>query len=397
MRADHWLLGYEDLQIRAQHAACFMNLCRSAGYAYLPLRRASGEGLVVRCRSALAARLRRDCAARGIDARVLRRGGLPLACYRYRARLGLLIGALLGVLLLIGSGSVLWDIRIDGECAVSEQYVREQLEAAGLYVGCSLRRTDTREVENRVLRGAEQIAWISVNLKGSVAYVQIRELQRPESARNEEAANLISGYDAVIESVKPISGAVVVEVGQTVRQGALLISGVRDSATQGYRVTGAQGEVIGRTQESLAIQIPYASEEKVYTGREFCEKTLIFFGKSIKLSKNTGIIGGSCDTIYIMENWTLPGGIVLPVGVRTMRVREYEIRTVEHTKEQAYEQAQLALDAALQQQAQDVLLLSKTVRLSYSPTHCTLLCEYSCLRDIAVSQPFYVAGRTAGE
>ena len=395
MRADHWLLGYEDLAILPQHAACFMNLCRSAPYTYLPLRCTRDEGMIARCRLTTASRLRRDCAVRGIGLRLLRRGGLPTLVHRYRARLGLLIGALLGALLLYLSSSVLWDIRIEGTQSISEQYVREQLAQCGLTVGTPLRDTDTREVENRMLRSADRIAWISVNVKGTVAYVQIRELQAPESAVDDGLANLVAACDAQIVELKPISGSVVVEVGQTVRRGALLISGIRDSATQGYRIIGAQGEVIGRTEESIAIQIPYAVEQKVYTGTEKCEKSLIFFGKSIKLSKSTGIMGGSCDTIYTMENWALPGGVSLPIGVLRTTLREYRTQTVERTREQAYDEAMAALNAALRERAQDALLLSKTVRVSYSPTHCTLLCEYSCLRNIAISQPFYVTGQEA--
>jgi similar to stage IV sporulation protein len=392
MRVDHWLLGYEDIEIQGQHAACFVNLCRSAGYAYFPLPRRGEENLIVRCRCAVASRLLRDCAVRGIRCRVLHRGGIPVLLYRYRARIGLLIGGVLGALLLYLSCGLLWDIRIEGASSSSSEHLLSQLAACGLRPGVVLADVDTREIENRMLRSGENIAWIAINRKGTVAYGQIRELQTSQSVKEEQPANLISDYDAVIDSVKPITGVAVVQAGQTVRKGALLISGIRDSATQGYRIIGASGEVIGRTEESIVIRIPLFYERKCYTGLETCEKSLIFFGKSIKLSKSTGIMGGSCDTIYKMEKWTLPKDRVLPVGVQTVRMREYRMESVERTREEAYREAMQQLDDELRQRAQDALLLSKTVRVSYSPTHCTLVCDYACLRNIAVSRPFEVTG-----
>lgn len=393
MHIHHFFLGYEDIEICPRHTACFFNLCRSTHSPYTPLPCAKGEAVRVRCTLTVASALRKAAMARGITLRVLSRGGLPVFFYRYRCRVGLAVGILLSALLLYAFSGVLWDVRVHGNSSVPTERIISALEECGLKVGMSLDReeVDSREIENRLLRLSPEIAWVSVNIRGTVAGVQVREAQIGESAMEGELSNLVAAYDGVIESVRLLTGEIVVNVGQQVRAGELLISGVRDSATQGFVVEGARGEVMAYTDHTEVIQIPLQFEEKVFTGEEICEKSIFFFGKSIKFSKNTGIMGGSCDTIYTMKNWTLPTGEILPIGTEVTTYRPYTLHSAIRTREQAYTLALAELQGRLEESASDALLLSKTVRVSYSETHCTLMCEYRCLRNIAVPLPLEYA------
>jgi similar to stage IV sporulation protein len=266
--------------------------------------------------------------------------------------------------------------------------VIEQLAAAGLSVGERLgEEIDTREIENRLLRASPDIAWISVNLRGTVAEVQIREMQKEQSAVSSDKVNLVAAADGTVRSIRLLTGEAVVSAGQQVRAGELLISGVRDSSVHGFEVVGARGEVMAQTEHQKIVQIPLTVEEKVYTGDEKCEKSLFFFGKSIKFSKSTGIIGGSCDTIYTMEKWALPTGHALPLGWETVRYRPYGIKVRTRSQREAYALAMAELEQHLRGCADDALLLHKSVRVSYSDTYCTLVCDYTCLQNIAVPSP----------
>lgn len=389
MRIQHFLLGYEDLEICPRHRTCFLNLCRSSKWAYLPLRTADDESILVRCTLPVATPMRRACQNRGIGVRVVERGGLPIWLHRYRMRAGLLLGGLASIFLLYSLLGVVWDIRIYGNSAVSEAEIREQLRACGLQEGSSLRGEgiDCRELENRLLRASPDISWVSVNLRGTVANVQVRERQVGQSALSPEDVNLVAACDGIISSVRLLTGEVVVKPGQEVRRGELLISGVRDSKAHGYSVVGARGEVMAQTEHTEIVRIPLQEEQKVYTGEEKCEKSIIFFKKSIKFSKNTGIIGGSCDTIYRIEPWVLPSGAKLPVGYAITRYLPYTMQTVERTQAESYAMALAQMERILQERADGALLLHKTLSVSYSETHCILVCEYRCLENIAVASP----------
>lgn len=394
MHMYHLLFGYEEIDICVRHLSCFFNLCRTEKLVYQPLCSIDGVGLRIRCSRSIAARLHPACRRRGIGLKTVRCGGLPVLLMRYRHRIGLALGLLLAVLIVRSGCGVLWQVRVEGNSSLPTAQILEQLSACGLRVGVSLDRDelDTREIENRMLRTTPELAWISVNIRGTVASVQVRELQSGHSAMGQEIVNLVADCDGIVESVRLLTGEVVVQAGQQVRKGELLISGVRDSTAQGFAVEGARGEVMARTTHTAVIQIPLEIEQKVYTGEEFCEKSLIFFEKSIKFSKKTGIMGVSCDTIYTMDTWTLPHGKELPLGVLTLRHRPYTVTLETRSEQQAYELALAQLQEVLRRDAKDALLLNKTVKCSYTQTHCVLVCEYSCLQNIAVPVPLEYAG-----
>ena len=112
---------------------------------------------------------------------------------------------------------------------------KQQMEESGLFVGGWIPALDTDRVEQTLLTDAKGIAWVSVNLKGTVAYVQLRPLLSPkETDASGQPANLVAAEDGVIESVRLMSGDVKVKPGDIVRKGQLLIGGVRETTDLGY-------------------------------------------------------------------------------------------------------------------------------------------------------------------
>ncbi len=400
MKLDFIVLGYAECRVRAAHTACFFNLCREQGFVYTPLsarqrRRAQTQdeteqdAFYCRCRLSLCRRLLLACAQRGIDIQMVRQGGCPVFFYRYHRRAGLLIGGILAAILIGVSGQVVWDVRIEGNEQVSIPELREQLSACGLSVGTWIPSLETDTVESRLLIESDKIAWVSVNMRGTVAYVQIRELMMPKRAWTDEPTNLVARCDGVIESVKLLSGQVMVMPGDVVRRGELLVAGVRDSSAVGYHVASAQGEVLARTENTLVIRVERMTEQKVYVGQKNAEKTLFFFGKSIKVSKSTGIMTDNCDTIKKLEIFSLPGGAALPVSLETTVVRQYELHDVSLSDEQLRVRAYEQLGRALTLATEGATLISKQVECEISDDCILLTCRYRCVENIAESLPIY--------
>lgn len=390
MRAYHWILGYTECCIRGDHTACFFNLCRERGFTYTPVKSRRGKQQTTEdgsfeccCPLIRSHDMLRACAQRGIDVRVVRRGGIPILAHRYRMRAGLFAGLLLMIGLLFVSGRVVWDIRIDGDASVCGTPVREQLASCGLTIGTWIPSLETDEVESRLLIASDDIAWVSVNMKGTVAYVQVRELKQPKSERTDEPSNLVARCDGVIESVKLISGEVAVQPGDLVRAGELLVSGVRDSSVQGYGVSSAQGEVFARTEHTLTVKIDRTAEKKVYTDQKIAKKTLFFFGKEIKITKSTGIMEGNCDTIKKLEIFDLGKGAILPISLETTLLQMYELQKVTLDDEQLTARAYEELGRALALATENATLISKQVSTQLADTGILLVCHFQCVENIA--------------
>jgi similar to stage IV sporulation protein len=390
MRIDHVMLGYCEFFVRKEHAACFLNLCHDTGFLYQPLPKKDSEAAYCyRCRLATSAGLMQCCEERGIALCDVRFGGLPRFLYRYRRRAGLAVGGMLAALLIWLSCSVVWDVRIETEGDVSPSRMREQLASCGLSVGSWIPALETDEVESRLLTSSQGVAWVSVNMRGTVAYVQIRPLLTPDAVDSQGGtANLVASREGIVESVRLMAGDVVVRPGDLVRKGQLLISGVRDVGEDGYALGEARGEVMARTTHMITVEIPLSYERKAYTGEKKVEKTLFFFGKTIKVTKSTGIIGGNCDTIRRMEIYSLFGDTALPVSMQTIEMRPYEMQTVMLTPDEAKQRAYEQLARSLTMATREAMLLSKRVECVITDKACVLTCTYTCLENIAVPLPF---------
>lgn len=395
MRIDHYLLGYCEVSIPVSQAAAFFNVCREGGLVYQPCDSRFSDWMPLRCRRRAAKRILAACKERGIDARITGYGGLPYRLLNYRKRYGLMVGMLLSAFVIWAGSNVVWDVRIEGEGEMYLPAIRQQMEESGLFVGGWIPALDTDRVEQTLLTDAKGIAWVSVNLKGTVAYVQVRPLLSPkETDASGQPANLVAAEDGVVESVRLMSGDVKVKPGDIVRKGQLLIGGVRETTDLGYALTQARGEVMARVQHTLTVEIPLTQEKKVYSEQKTEQKSIFFFGKEIKITKSTGIGGGNCDTIRRMETFSLFGGEALPLSLQTIEYCPYEIRYVTISPEEAQRLAYEELGAKLTLATRDATLLSQSVVCEMTSECCRLICQYWCVQNIATPLPFSVGGGT---
>ena len=178
-RALLFLGGYKLFKVRREDAAALMNLCRSFGYVY---RDSYFEEDCLFFKSSLfvSKRIRKKCLERGIALTLMREYGLPSLLLRYRHRYGIAVGILIFAGIVFFSGRVVWDIRVSGNEELSEDEVISELKAYGLSVGDLRRKIDASDLENRVVIYSDDIAWISVNIVGTVAEVEIRESEIAE-------------------------------------------------------------------------------------------------------------------------------------------------------------------------------------------------------------------------
>ena len=67
------------------------------------------------------------------------------------------------------------------------------------------------------------------------------------------------------------------------KQGELLVSGLYDSQTQGFRYTRAAGRILARTERTVRVEIPLEYVQKCYIDEKIGSITLNFFQKSTNI------------------------------------------------------------------------------------------------------------------
>lgn len=390
MRPMRFMLGYKRLRVARAHLERTLEICISNEITYWDAE-ADGERGELCVLFFSAPRLLKLLSERGISAEECASGGIPALTIKHRRRLGIPIGLVLGAILIFTSGLFVWDIRVDGEEKLTEEQVEEALSYCGLSVGTRIGSLDIDVIENRVLILSDDISWISVNMRGTVANVEIRELDiAPDGGEEPEASNIVADSAGVIERFEDIHGRVVADIGEAVSEGQLLISGIYGDDLTGIGYTAAEGKVFAECEDSIRVEIPRKYQKKVYTGEVRCEKYLIFFKKEIKFFSNYRNSYATCDKIDIVEYLSAPGGDELPVGIRTVKYLEYTYEETERSDTELTDTARYRADAILTSRLCDGELLRKSVSVEVSDSGCVLICRYRCLRNIAKSKPIEV-------
>jgi len=330
-----FIAGYKKLSFHISSAAEILNLCMRRSLVYRA-EESDGESFTIVCSLRVARIIEKYSSEVGIKYTSDERG-IPRTLGRYRHRYGIFIGALVAALVIFFSGTVLWEIQIEGEDRLSEAAVLEELRACGVEVGTPLSRIKTDTVQNKILERSDDISWIAINLIGTVAHVEIREHVEPSHKTPPRAANLVAECDGQIELFEEVRGNIVSEIGDFVREGELLVSGVFDSDALGFRYMAAEGKVLARVTKDFHIEIPMKFQKKVYTERTYTEKYLIFFSKEIKIYSNCRNLPPKCDTIDVIERASVFGSRGLPFAVRTVSYLEYDTVDATRSPEEAIE------------------------------------------------------------
>lgn len=387
-----FLFGYKRLRISLSRLEDMLNICRTQNITYRFVSVFEDEGYAELCISFFASRRLLSLAKeREIEVLNIIEGGIPALIKKNSHRAGLPIGLLFSICLMVLSSCVIWDIRVDGAIQTSEESVKELLEDCGLSVGKLRRSLNVSAIENRALILSDDICWISINIIGTVAEVEIRESDPPpEPSEGDSAENIVAERGGIIVGFEDARGKIAVNIGDAVAKGDLLIGGIYGDEDNGFRYTAAKGRVLAECELELIADISRRYEKKNYTGREKCEKYLIFFKKEIKFFSNCGNLYTSYDRIDIVEYLTAPNGEHLPFGVRTVRYLEYEYTAAEYSDDELFELADARLDASLLHELEDGELLGVESCFELTDEGYTLRRKIRCIKNIAKRKPIEI-------
>ncbi|MBQ8207417.1 MAG: sporulation protein YqfD [Clostridia bacterium] len=320
----------------------------------------------------------------------IREGGLPVLLAKYKKRYGLMAGALIIIALLFFSGRYVWDIRVSGNSTLTAAEVKAELANAGFGNGYEIGLDDVDDITNSVLINSEKIAWMSINMRGNVAYVQIREKINAEGEFGGDMSgdsNMVASRDGIIEYIEVMRGTSAVTEGQSVREGELLISGISESTHGEYRTEHALGRVYAITNRHFSVKIPLKFEKKVLSEPVCTKKTVKFFSKYINIFRNYGNLGTNCVKIEEENSFSLFGLPDLPVSILSEMTMEYETVNAIRSAQQASELAFFELERLIETELASADLLRKTISTEMTENEFLLECEIVCLENIAVSMP----------
>ncbi len=379
IRPDRWILGYRVFRVPQEEIARAATALLRAGLS----ANISPDG-----RFAVSSfRVRRTKEALGsLSYEISPLCGLPGFALALWHRPGALAACLvLLILALIGADRV-WDVRIerDGEDPdFSSAALIGELESAGLSVGARWSRIDRDEVEASFLSSSPTVGWISITRTGTVAHVKIRKKTVYETEERPEGyANILAAEDCVIEEITVTRGYPVVSVGDTVRKGDLLISGILP-AEAGGGFCRAEGSVLGRLHESVQANCARLHSEKEYGREEYRSISLEIFNFPINILKNSRNSDGNCVIIEETRVLSLPGGANLPFRLSLTRALPYRLTDpIPYSDEELVRIASSRLSSEVARRFAGADLLSIRVYGEFTADGYTMTAEAGILREV---------------
>ena len=239
-----------------------LNLCGVHGVPFWDVRWETAERFTLRTTRQGAADLEGLAAECGAVLTRLEERGAPVDLGRMRRRYVLWCALALTAALLWYGNTFIWDFQVTGNDTVSTEKILRALENCGVGVGTRSLSFDQEELRNRVLLELGDISWLSVNVKGCTAHVQVVERRRPpEIVDRSRPANVVAARDGLVTKLEALDGRALVAAGAVVTRGQLLISGVSDSPSDGVRFMRGSGRVYARTWYTLSVLVPLTTAE----------------------------------------------------------------------------------------------------------------------------------------
>ncbi len=387
--------GYYEVVIPCGASNAVLNRMFSYNIVYSRLKKHENGDISFLINTRNYNRLKRLCENMGEDIKIVSKKGLPSLIYRYRKRSGLVFGVLIFIALLFLSDKFVWRINISGNESLTDKEILEALEVLDFKTGSYIPSVDFYQLCAEMLIECKDAAWISVNMNGTTADVIVKETEhKPEREyiqTDDAPSNLVANADGVIERAEIFSGRSEVEIGEQVKKGQLLVSGVLDIGNDGeFRFVRSSGSVYARVKRLFTVDIPLKYTKKVYTGNYHIEKSIIFLGKEIKIGKEYRLLGKLCDTIYNKEYIDVFGICEIPVMLCTATSNEYRLEETELTKESAYILALARMSKLTSEELHSSEILSSVTETNVININgeavFRMVREVDCICDIASEQ-----------
>lgn len=378
--------GRVDAQAQGNQIEQFINQAHRRGIQLRAPRRTEDGRLLFTVPRRSFKKLRGPAFKTGTRVRILKKRGLFMAIRPFKKRVGLAVGLALFLGLVFYSSRFVWQVEVSGCVNISATEVVEDLKDYGFGVGCS-RWIDVGPIENSYLTGNEKISWMSINIRGTTAYIEVKEKGlHPKVEDLSMPTNIYAARDGVIVSVRDYGGNRQVEIGDTVTAGDLLVSGDWTDKYGVRRLSHCIATVIAETRRETEITVPLQEEVRQKTGKTKNFYAISFGKLKIPLYFSKKISYNDYDTITNDRPLRI-ASFAFPIRLTHTRVDEVALSAVTRTPEEARKEAFAQLGFYETDRLSDVTVKSRETQELSADDRFTLRAVFQCEEEIGIEMP----------
>lgn len=334
----HFIFGRLFFQISGRHVERFLNLCAKHQVILWNLKPTDQGYSFYICKNAYK-ELQSLASKTNVNLHLDGQYGLPFFLQQHRKRKAFFFSVGLALLVIFMLSQFLWEITISGSEVYSEsdimKYVTTNFYRPGMWKG----NVDCDLLEEHLREDYDEIAWVSCSLTGTRLHVEIKEtLDRKTKQNPKTPCDIVANKTGIVTALSVKSGTPLVSVGDRVKKGSTLISGLIYYYSDDFQVTEtdkikADGEITMKTEESYKETIPMEYYEKEF-GKEKSRLKSIYAGPW-EWQIPSGKEEGHTDVIEKKYPLKIGKSLYFPIGIYMRTYRSYHAVKKTYTDDQA--------------------------------------------------------------
>ncbi|WP_455538610.1 sporulation protein YqfD [Terrisporobacter sp.] len=249
--------------------------------------------------------------------KIKKQTGIPFIARRIYTYRGMVICAIISLIILMSTSQFVTDVYITAPEGIDKTALKKELYIQGVKPGVYKKNIDRKIVRENIMEKFKQIAYVSINVRGTNIFVNItKKNESQNSEENSNYCNIIAQKDGIIDKIVPRSGEALVQEGDIVKKGDVLINGAN---------TTALPEVWATTFYEEKKSSNYIDIKNQRTGNKKIVYTISFYDKKYKILRNIKYknyeIGNEIKELKI-------GDYTFPVKITVSTF--YEVKKVEN-------------------------------------------------------------------
>lgn len=375
-----WLIGYVDFVVISKFPERFVNIINKNNISIFNVHR-KGDKFYASMYIKDYRNVRTFCKKSRARLKVQNRVGLPFFLKAHKNRVGVVLGFLIFILIVYFMSCFVWTIEVSGLKTISNNEIMTALEKNGLAVGTYKKSVDFETIARNTMLDVEDIGWMSINVVGSHASVELKEKVNPPEVKEDiTPANIKAKCDGVILSIDALNGTSCLDVGSAVAKDQLIVSGVVEDSRGAVFLVRADARVMAQTSHTKQFLLKKDSEVCSFLPYKK-RKKLSVFGLSVPVSF-VFADDSTCAKRYLTQNLSI-FDTTLPLGISTEFL--YEKQSIKKSYSKSECELVFNNNSVLFEcfDLSDCVVQNTTSKMFESDDFYIFEVTYSCKQDIA--------------
>ena len=383
----NYILGYLKIVVEGYYIERFINICTNKKILIWNLKRENGVKLYLNIGINDFKKISEVCRKTKCKVKIESKHGIPFLLQKYKKRKIFLLLLIIVAFCIYFSSNYVWNIEVIEENNQDLPNIMQDLQNAGLSVGTQKREIDTKEIINSIRLNREDVAWMGIELKGTNAIVKVVKAdEAPQIIDDTEYCNIVADKDGIITKINAQNGTAIVNVGDVVKKGTILIAGVMEGKYTEPRYLHAIGEIEAKVWYTKTKKIYYKQTNYEQTGRE--ENNYAIKINNFKINLPKGVSKFELyDTIEQEKKLKIFSNLYLPISIIKTTNKETTKVEQNYSYNEALEVGKKELEQEIENEIKNKEnILNKTVNTYKNSEYVEISMTYEVLENIGTNE-----------